>query len=349
VDYACEGRTETMVLKSEHFKQYFTWLVVGLLYIFLIHPSSVECVTASSIEAKSHILDHDLRLARVIEVNQQIMTINLQSYPLYLTESSYMTFALFEVENAGDELKKITIILSARGYEWEELFQRKEALVDYCYDFTELTELYVPLEGIDNLPPPLTLQIFLILEYYPQLSDTSARFSLLKTILRQIRSVPESDLLIFPTEFNLNFPNHTYSFETAHFILTSYYLTNITASERLSALIELKTEVSVRVLESSEITQINNAGNLTSFQVVMITNLTKRRVSLEVQGMISGHSYPVTLKLHSTEIQQQNHSIFQGSLPAHPIPSWLMMPFWLIFLFGVPIIYLFRQEDESIK
>lgn len=339
-----------MLLKRRYFKQICIGLIVGLLYNSLIHPHSIGYVTATNLEVKSYILDHDLRLTQEIEVNQRILTINLQSSPLYLTESIYLTFALFEVQNSGDELKKITIILSAGIYEWEGVFQRKEALIDYCYDFTELTELFIPLEGITNIPPPFTLQIFFTLEYYPQLRDTSAQFSLFKTSLRQITSVSESSLLIFPAEFQLTFPNHSYSFETAHFTLTSYYLTNITTSERLSALIELMTEVPVRVLESSEVTQINMpAGNLTGFEVVMDTNLTKRRVRLEAQRLTSGHSYPITLKLHSTEIQQKNHLVFQGSFPAHPIPSWLMMPFWLLFLFGVPIIYLFRQEDESIK
>ena len=347
MDNAIAGRSETMDLKRQYFKQAFFSIIVGLFYLSLICYHSIGQTTTSNLEDRSNILDHDLRLTRTIEVDQRIQTINLQSSPLYLPKPNYLTFALFEVQNYGDELKKITVVLNAGMYQWEEVFQRKETLVDYCYDFAEKTELFIPLKGLATIPPPIMLQIFLTLEYYPQLQDPSAQFSLHKTSLRQVTSVSESHLLIFPAEFQLAVPNRTYSFETAHFTLASYYLTNLTTSERLSALVELKTEVPARVLESSEVNQLTNpAGNLTGFEVVMNTNLTKQRVCLEIEGMTSGRSYPVSLKLHSTEIQQKYPSILQGSFPTHPIPSWVMMPFWMLVLFGVPIAYLFREKND---
>jgi hypothetical protein len=324
-------------------------MIIGLFCSFLIHKPPIQRIIANSTENEPQILDLDLEMSQQIEISQRITSFNLNSPALQLVESNYMTFARFTVKNNGDELKKVTITLSSGIYEWEEVFQRKENLDDYCYDFTELTELYIPLEGIENINLPIILQAFFLLEYYPKISNTSARFTLVETSLRQVRSLPDSDLLFFPDVFYLNFPNHSYSFEIFKFTLTSYYLTNINASERLFALIELITELSVKILESSDITKTDqfDSVNFIGFNLIMDTNMTKRRVQLEIQRISGDFSYSIALKLQSIEKQLKATTRYGGNFPSHPIPSWLMMPFWLGFLFGVPIIFLLRHQKED--
>lgn len=338
-----------MSLKRWHINHVFLCLVILLIHSCLTPNPSILIVTANSMEENPQIIDLDLRMSQQIEATQQIITVDFQSHPLQLAKSNYMIFARFTVKNTGDELKKVTITLSSGTYQWQEVFQRKENLVDYCYDFTELTELYVPLEGIDNINTLLTVRVFLTLEYYLQLSDISATFTLFNSTLRQVCSLPDSDLLIFPDVFYLTFPNHTRSFQSVRFILTSYYLTNINISERLLALITLITEVSFKVLEPNEVSKSDlfGSGNFTGIRILLDTNLTKIRVQLEAQRVNDGFSFPLALKLQTSEKQLDSPAGHSGNIPSFHIPSWLMMPLWLGFLFGVPIIYLFKQQPED--
>ncbi len=149
--------------------------------------------------------------------------------------------------------------------------------------------------------------------------------------------------------FYFTFPNFTYSFQTIHYILTSYYLINVRTSERLLAYIALITEVSFRVLESNEVlkTDLFGSGNLTGVRVLLDTNLTKIHVHLEVQRVNDDLSYPIALKLKSSEKQFTSPAGHGGNIPFFSFPSWLLMPLCLGFLFGIPIIYLFRQQPED--
>ncbi|MFX1518253.1 MAG: hypothetical protein ACFFC6_18305 [Promethearchaeota archaeon] len=338
-----------MNLKIWRIKHIILSLMIILIHSLLIINIPILIVSAIGMEEDYKIIDLNLRISQQIEVTQQIITINYQSHLLRLVKPNYMTFARFRVKNTGDELKEVTIKLSCGKFAWQEAFQRKENLIDYSYDFMELTELYVPLEGINNINTLLSLNISIKLEYYLQLSDTSATFTIFEGALRQVCTLPDSDLLIFPNVFYFTFPNLTYSFQTFHFILTSYYLTNISASERLLAMVTLITEVSFEVIESNEVlkTDLVETGNFTGTKVLLDNNLSKIHIHLEIQRDQDQLSCPFVLKVHSSEKQLNSPSGHRGGdISPIYLPSWLLLPLLFGFFF-VPIIYLFKQQLED--
>ncbi len=330
--------------------------VMSLFLLFVIINSngfvgyqSLNPTVATGQNQLSQVIDVDLGILQEIEISEQFRSLSFDSRFIELESSVFTVLVALKVQNSGDELKKISAQINHGENEWERVFNRVENNFEVYYDFSQESDLIIPLKGFSPPSAPLSkIQVNLTLEYYPSLDGITAVFSVIDTKIRHVLNIPELEVLIFPETFHISLPA---KIQPIHrIVLGSYYVTKLPQNSKLIAVLQLETELQIESPELIGTTMINQpeSNEINEIAMVLDKNLTKIGIKFRPNGSRIELPHIVKICVMTTEKQTET-SLIDGTLnfPDHPIPAEVMTILLPLFLFGVPLIVIYKHRESE--
>jgi len=323
-------------------------LVIMLTYTFFI---SSDCVPVNSM-SMSEIIDHDLNISQEIDINERITTVTLTSEVISFPESPHALFMILNMQNIGDELKRLNVKVQYLDNEWQQVFTSLENLLDVKYDFQQITDLVIPLSDYSPSHSQDFFKINITLEYYLSVNEVNAIFDINNVKIHQILQLKDIEVLIIPSSFNVRLSSTRVNL-IQRILTNSYLVSNISASSELVIVAELETNFVIEDSELEDTSMNSNRDKITNqsqLSFIVDKNITKLGIRVTPESGIN-QDCSINIKLLYIEKQTKNAAqVFQPlDIPNHPIPAVLMFVFLNLFLFGVPTYYIFNEDSISVK
>jgi hypothetical protein len=297
------------------------------------------------------ISDLDLEISQNIQISERFTTVNYPTKTIEITESPSALFVIVNLQNFGDELKRLFITIKCQENIYEQLFSSFENILDMKYDFQQFTEITMPLMGNRPLKSTVTFQMNITLEYYQSVNDITANFNVLGVKIRQIGQMGDSDILLFPDTFNIRYPGTTRVNQNLRVFMTSYIVTKLVPSSQMELKVNLETNFPIEYyeLEGVAMNQLGDeTDDISQFSLILIENYTKIGIRIKPEMQNSPIDFfvkinPISLENHSKD----NNDIFEPlDIPNHPIPAEVMFVLLNLIIFGVPLIVIFKEDTK---
>ncbi len=348
--------SEGIFLETYRIKWFQNGKIMNLFLLLIIINSngllgyqSLNSTVVTGQKQRSQVIDVDLGIFQEIEITETIRTLSFCSHYIEFQRSAFAVLIALKVQNSGDELKKITTRINHGENEWERVFNRVENVFEVYYDFSQGTVLIIPLNGFS--PPNALLsriQVNLTLEYYPSLDGITATFNVIDAKIRQVLHIPELDVLVFPEIFHISIPA---TIQPIHrIILGSYYVTNLSQNSKLRVVLQLETGLQIESPEliGTTMTDQPESNELNEIAMVLDKNLTKIGIKFKPKDPPNELQHIVKIIVMTTE-RQAEPFLIDGTLdfPDHPIPAEVMGFLLPLFLFGVPLIIIYKHRESE--
>ncbi|MFW9855035.1 MAG: hypothetical protein ACFFFG_08230 [Candidatus Thorarchaeota archaeon] len=265
------------------------------------------------------------------------------------------------LQNMGDELDQILVVVNLNGDISEGVFKQYEELRDsiglraLAYQFELPQSLLLPL---NHTPQTYyDLEIVLNLDGGISWSNPGINVQILEAAILGFQPISGTEWKVLPilgAERNFRIQPNVFNYQWSRTKLLSTGLLTVLIEDPASQMLETQVNLSV---EGIGINSLTIAGQTTHFegnhQVEVAQNLVFNHqvpiypIAIMISPEIIETTEPILVKMSiqiSGQVEPRSDIFPLMKLPPHPIPTLLMWLVLIIALFGIPYWYVFQEN-----